>query len=82
MNGKGIMILTDGTKYEGEYLNDKKHGFGTITWGIEFFLTIADSRCYSGNWKNGKYHGEGEYTSSSGLKRKGIWDEGKRVKWI
>jgi hypothetical protein len=54
MNGKGIMILTDGTKYEGEYLNDKKHGFGTIIWGNEFFLAIADSRCYSGNWKNSK----------------------------
>lgn len=28
------MIWGDGTIYEGEYKNDKKHGFGTLTWSI------------------------------------------------
>ena len=27
MHGKGIYTWKDGRKYEGEYLNDKKHGF-------------------------------------------------------
>ena len=29
MHGKGIYIWKDGRKYEGEYVNDKKHGFGS-----------------------------------------------------
>lgn len=28
------MIWADGTIYEGEYKNDKKHGFGILTWRI------------------------------------------------
>lgn len=38
MNGHGIMILSDGTKYDGDYVNDKKHGNGTITWRNYFIL--------------------------------------------
>lgn len=26
------MIWSDGTIYDGEYKNDKKHGFGILTW--------------------------------------------------
>lgn len=28
MHGKGIYTWKDGRRYEGEYLNDKKHGYG------------------------------------------------------
>ena len=28
MNGKGIYLWKDGRSYNGEYLNDKKHGYG------------------------------------------------------
>lgn len=28
MHGKGVFVWPDGRKYEGDYLNDKKHGFG------------------------------------------------------
>ncbi len=28
MHGKGVYEWKDGRKYEGEYQNDKKHGFG------------------------------------------------------
>lgn len=34
------MIWADGKKYEGEYKNDQKHGFGKFYWG--------DGRIYSG----------------------------------
>jgi len=27
MHGRGVYTWKDGRKYEGEYLNDKKHGF-------------------------------------------------------
>ena len=32
MNGKGIYKWIDGKMYEGEYINDKKHGYGVFTW--------------------------------------------------
>jgi hypothetical protein len=28
MHGKGLYTWKDGRMYQGEYLNDKKHGFG------------------------------------------------------
>ena len=32
MDGKGFFTWPDGRKYEGEYLNDKKHGVGVFTF--------------------------------------------------
>lgn len=28
MEGQGVFTWVDGRKYEGEYLDDKKHGYG------------------------------------------------------
>lgn len=43
----------------------------------------SDGRKYKGHWKNGKQHGEGEFfQSTTNQWRKGIWDDGKRVRWI
>jgi len=33
MNGKGIMIWSDGKKYEGDFINDNKQGYGAYFWG-------------------------------------------------
>lgn len=30
MHGKGRIIWNDGRKYEGDYVNDKKEGFGVF----------------------------------------------------
>ena len=46
MHGKGTYTWSDGRKYEGDYVNDKKEGLGTYTW--------ADGRKYQGLWLNGK----------------------------
>ena len=43
----------DGRKYEGEYKNDKKEGYGIFYW--------PDGRIFKGNWYEGKQHGEGEF---------------------
>lgn len=32
MNGKGVFVWPDGRKYEGEYVDDKKEGFGKFTF--------------------------------------------------
>ena len=42
MDGKGLFTWPDGRKYEGDYLNDKKHGFG--------IFTFKDGRVYEGEW--------------------------------
>lgn len=46
MNGKGIFTWPDGRVFEGNYLNDKKHGPGKFIW--------PDGRMYEGVWENGK----------------------------
>jgi hypothetical protein len=32
MEGIGVYTWKDGRSYEGEYSDDKKHGFGIYTW--------------------------------------------------
>ena len=46
MEGKGIFKWPDGRTYNGDYLNDQKHGYGEFTW--------PDGRYYKGYWKEGK----------------------------
>ena len=46
MNGKGITEWNDGRVYEGDYLGDRKYGFGKFQW--------SDGRQYIGYWKDGK----------------------------
>ena len=46
MSGYGVFDWPDGRKYEGDYLDDKKHGHGTFRW--------SDGRIYQGTWVNGR----------------------------
>ena len=75
MNGKGIFSWPDGRRYEGDYKDDKKDGYGEFEWN--------EGKKFKGNWKNGKQHGEGYlYSVKNNTWRKGIWENGKRIKWI
>ena len=75
MDGFGKFEWPDGRIYEGEYKSDKKEGYGTFSW--------PDGRIYKGNWKNGRQDGEGKFYDIKNKKwKKGIWKEGKRIKWI
>lgn len=47
---------------------------GTFRW--------PDGRSYDGEWKDGLQHGRGVYTSVDGQKREGIWERGKRQRWL
>ena len=73
MDGEGVHRWKDGRKYEGQYQNDKKHGYGVYTW--------SDGRQYDGPWLNGKQHGKGKYIIN-GTFREGIWKNGKREAWL
>ena len=54
---------------------NKKEGYGEFEWD--------GGKKYKGYWKNGKQHGEGMlYNIKNKSWRKGIWDNGKRIKWI
>ena len=75
MDGQGTFEWPDGRKYIGSYKDDKKDGEGQYEW--------PDGRKYKGLWKNGKQHGEGSfYLTQKKIWKKGIWNNGKRVKWI
>lgn len=52
--GRGITSWPDNKKYEGEYLDDKKHGLGVFSW--------ENGKQYEGSWFNGKQHGKGVIT--------------------
>ena len=42
----------------------------------------ADGRKYEGEWKLGKQHGKGKYILLDGTVKMGIWEDGKRAKWV
>lgn len=55
-------------------LRINKNGHGIFIW--------PDGKEYAGNWKDGKQHGEGVYKTEKGEARKGMWNAGKRIKWL
>ena len=74
MEGMGEYIWPDGRRYEGEYKDDKKHGYGIYTW--------ADNRIYQGWWFRGKQHGLGLYFVPGQEMKYGLWEDGKRIEWF
>jgi len=42
----------------------------------------GNGRLYSGNWKNGKQHGLGIAKNSEGTVKRGLWEDGKHLKWF
>ena len=76
MHGFGYYLYADKVKYDGQFNDDIKEGYGIYKW--------TDGRRYAGWWHKGKQHGFGTYLGSSdGQKEKnGLWEHGKRVKWL
>ena len=63
------MIYSDGSTYEGNFLNDEFHGKGKY---------ISKDLIYDGFWKKGYSHGEGTEIWSDGNKYKGQFKMGKK----
>eukprot|EP00911_Craspedida_sp_UC1_P002268 UC1_evm1s1721 len=57
-NGFHKVTYGNGSVYEGEWKNGKKHGRCKETW--------SDGTVYEGEWKDDKRHGRGKYTFASG----------------
>lgn len=63
------MIYPDGSRYEGDWKNDLKHGFGA------YYYPNGD--IYEGAWFKGKRHGLGTYFyAETQTKFMGTWVEG------
>lgn len=60
--GNGRCVFPQGSVYDGEWLNNKKHGFGTYT----FSSTSSPVASYEGYFSHGKLHGKGSITYRSG----------------
>ena len=82
VNGQGTLTWTDGTKYEGEFKDEKMTGQGTFThkeykYVGEFkddllngqgTLTFADGGKYVGEFKDDLFNGQGTFTFADGGK--------------
>lgn len=66
-HGRGVLIWSDGSRYEGAFKNNYFQGFGR--------LTKADGDFYEGNWLKDKAHGYGRFVpgSAAGNKYEGHW---------
>ncbi len=67
-NGKGVYIYTNGYKYQGNFINGKREGYGQLS------NPIGES--YDGMWKDDNFHGQGTYIWSNGAKYIGEWKNG------
>jgi hypothetical protein len=63
-NGYHVWIFEDGSKYEGEWKDDKKHGKG-------IFYRSDGSKCYEGDYKDDIIEGYGIFYWQNGDKYEG-----------
>tara|TARA_B110000908_G_C10081327_1_gene369717 strand:+ start:277 stop:849 length:573 start_codon:yes stop_codon:yes gene_type:complete len=88
----GTYTFSSGSKYVGEYKDNKMHGEGTYTWANgdrydgEFKNGLRHGKGatiypngdrYEGELKNGEKHGNGTYTYSNGSSYVGEFKNGK-----
>lgn len=53
VTGQGVYCWPDGSRYQGQLLRGKRHGYGTM-------LFMPEMAVYQGQWKDGKRHGRGK----------------------
>ncbi|HSX13277.1 MAG TPA: hypothetical protein VLE96_02525 [Chlamydiales bacterium] len=58
-------VFADGSRYEGEWEGNERHGFGIQFW--------PNGAYYSGTWFNDLRHGEGLFVWADGTYYQGIW---------
>ena len=90
--GWGILVWTDGSKYEGEFKDGLPNGRGKVVLENEdsyegqwkddqahgFGQFITQSKVYTGEWLHDLYHGKGEEKFKDGSCFTGAFVEGKK----
>lgn len=71
-NRHGVATYTNNSKYEGDFENDGRHG-----WGVQEF---GNGQRYEGEWTEDKIHGMGRWEYSADTYFEGEWKNGVRVK--
>lgn len=66
-NGYGILIHTDGSKFEGFWENDSIHGYGRYIY--------VNGDIFEGYWVKSKAEGNGSLVKLNGTSYKGEWKE-------
>jgi hypothetical protein len=61
-------------KFDGEFCNDNKEGFGTL-W-------LTNGERYVGQFKDDFVHGSGTYFTKDGRKIQGVWDRNKIIQMV
>jgi len=85
---KTLIKLPDGSEFEGEWSDRKRHGRGMQTWKdgsiYEGYwqndmtngrgrMIHADGSIFEGSWKDDKAHGTGLFTHADGSHYEGEW---------
>ena len=68
---RSAVTYTDGSRYEGEVRNGKRHGRGVYVW--------SDGTRYEGDWRDGHKHGQGTYTWANGHRYAGEFRNDRRT---
>jgi hypothetical protein len=69
-NGRGVALLSSGSRYLGEWQNNMKHGIGEFHW--------PDGAWYEGEYENDKRSGRGTYHFPDGSVFVGQWEDDVR----
>ena len=69
-NGTGVAINSDGSKYEGQFIDGKSDGQGSIQY--------RNGDSYVGDFSGGVFHGSGVYLWVNGDKYEGQFIGGKK----
>ena len=67
-SGKGKLVLPNGFRYDGDWVNGNCHGKGRITW--------PDGNTYEGDIQNNHITGYGTFASSNGMVQCGTFENG------
>lgn len=78
-HGKGKMKFKDGKVYTGDFLEGKIEGNGILSSKPN---ENGKMKTWKGQFINGMIDGVIVYTNYDGVEKKGLWDKGKRVKWL
>ncbi len=65
-NGYGRLVYSDGSIYEGNFLNKDRAGYGMFIWK-------DDLASFGGEWEASKRHGKGYFVDEKGTKQSGYW---------